>query len=116
MRCVSEILKNTKKLTTDQCSALEVLYQESNVIIKKNQFNDMPEKFENWGEEFVISFDFYAFDHPPYVTNILHIYDYGFWDYDKEPEDSYGSRIPGCRTIQPWNIQYGSPRPIERRQ
>ena len=103
MRCVSEILKNTKKLTTDQCSALEVLYQESNVIIKKNQFNDMPEKFENWGEEFVISFDFYAFDYPPAVTNILHIYDYGL-DYYGDGyyyEDEYGSRIPGCRTIQP---------------
>ena len=105
MRCVSEILKNTKKLTTDQCSALEVLYQESNVIIKKNQFNDMPEKFENWGEEFVISFDFYAFANTTGVTNILHIHDYdtGEPDYvnDYEPENEYGARIPGYKTIQP---------------
>ena len=61
----------------------------------------MTKIFDNWGEEFVISFDFYALDYPPAVTNILHIYDYGLDYYDYEPEDDYGSRIPGCRTIQP---------------
>ena len=104
MRCVSEILKNTKKLTTDQCSALEVLYQESDVKISKDKFKDMPRTFENWGEEFVISFDFVAFDHPDGVTNILHIYDTGYYNYDNdesEPKDEYGAKIPGYRTIQP---------------
>ena len=93
-----------KKLTTDQCSALEVLYQESDVKISKDKFKDMPRTFENWGEEFVISFDFVAFDHPDGVTNILHIYDTGYYNYDNdesEPKDEYGAKIPGYRTIQP---------------
>ena len=107
MRCVSEILKNTKKLTTDQCSALEVLYQESNVKISKDKFHHVLNEieygkvFNDWGEEFVISFDFYAFDNTTGVTNILHIYDYGLDYYGDEPEDEYGARIPGYKTIQP---------------
>ena len=96
-------LKKKKKLTKDQCSALEVLYQESDVKISKDKFKDMPRTFENWGEEFVISFDFVAFDHPDGVTNILHIYDIGL-DYDYglyggEPLDGYGRVIPGCKTF-----------------
>ena len=91
---------------------MEVLYQESDVRIYKDKFDPTPKIFDNWGEEFVISFDFNAFDYPPAVTNILHIYDYyELFDYDNEPEKEYGSRIPGYRTIQPWNIQYGSVRP-----
>ena len=101
MRWFSEILKIQKKLATDQCSVLEVLYQESNVEISQDKFKDNPRFFYNWGEEFVISFDFYAFFYPPGVTNILHIYDYGLEDYDIEPEDEYGSNIPGYKTIQP---------------
>ena len=70
----------------------------------------MPKIFDNWGEEFVISFDLYPFDHPPGVTNILHIYDYGaeyYYSYAPDYED-YGAQIPGYKTIQPQNIQYGS--------
>ena len=53
--------------------------------------------FQNWGEEFVISFDFEAFEFPPAVTNILHIYDsIGLWDYGDEPTEGYGRVIPGC--------------------
>ena len=56
--------------------------------------------FQNWGEEFVISFDFEAFEFPTGVTNILHIYDYRLWDYGHEPSEVYGWRIPGSRTFQ----------------
>ena len=102
MRWVSEILKIQKKLATDQCSVLEVLYQESNVEISEDKFKDNPRFFYNWGEEFVISFDFYAFANTTGVTNILHIYDTGyFYDDYYEPEDEYGARIPGYKTIQP---------------
>ena len=87
-----------KKLTTDQCSELEVLYQESSVKIAEDR---NVASFQNWGEEFVISFDFEAFEFPPAVTNILHIYDYGLWDYGYEPLEGYGRVIPGCWTFQP---------------
>ena len=68
----------------------------------------MTKIFDNWGEEFLISFDFNAFDYPPAVTNILHIYDY-YYDYyyygqepqDDGPLDGYGRVIPGCKTFQP---------------
>ena len=79
---------------------MKVPYQESSVKISKDKFKDIPRFFDNWGEEFVISFDFYAFDNPTGVTNILHIYDFGLDDFDAEPEGVYGSRIPGCKTIQ----------------
>ena len=100
-------------MTTDQCSQLEVLYQESSVEISKNQFNKVPEFFYNWGEEFLISFDFEGRQEPDAVYNILHVYDYAGlfdydyndYDYDYEPEETCGHSIPGCRTIQPWNIQ-----------
>ena len=92
-------------MTTDQCSQLEVLYQESSVKVSKNQFDDNEEFFYNWGEEFVISFDFEGRQEPDAVYNILHVYDYELFDYDDEPEEKCGHRIPGCRTIQPWNIQ-----------
>ena len=82
---------------------MEVLYQESNPKISKVKFEGTPRTFENWGEEFVISFDFYALDNTTGVTNILHIYnydpDYGTEYY--EPEDDYGAKIPGYKTIQP---------------
>ena len=87
-----------KKLTTDQCSELEVLYQKTSVMIYKD---GKVKSFKNWGEEFVISFDFEAFEFPPAVTNILHIYDYGLWYYDYEPLEGYGRVIPGCWTFQP---------------
>ena len=80
---------------------MEVLYQESNVEILQDRFKKTPRFFDNWGEEFVISFDFYAFDNTTGVNNILHIYDYGLEDYDKDPGFEYGSRIPGYKTIQP---------------
>ena len=80
---------------------MEVLYQESDVKISKDKFEDNPRLFDNWGEEFVISFDFYALDNTTGVTNILHIYDYGLDYYGDEPEDEYGSKIPGYKTIQP---------------
>ena len=81
---------------------MEVLYQESDVKISQDKFKANPRFFDNWGEEFVISFDFYAFKHPPAVTNILHIYDNGVFYYDEyEPQDDYGAKIPGYKTIQP---------------
>ena len=91
-----------KKLTTDQCSELKVLYQESSVNIEEDR---NVASFQNWGEEFVISLDFYAFDFPPAVTNILHIYDYGLFDYGDEP-------LEGCRTFQPCTFQPDASNPI----
>ena len=93
-----------KKLSTGQCTLLEVAYQESNVKISKDKFRDHEKIFYDWGEEFVISFDFEAFEFPPSVTNILHIYDYGLWDYGDEPLEGYGRVIPGCWTFHPWNF------------
>ena len=87
-----------KKLTTDQCSELEVLYQKTSVKITKDR---KVKSFKNWGEEFVISFDFEAFEFPPAVTNILQIYDCGLSDYGDEPFEDYGRVIPGCWTFQP---------------
>ena len=97
-----------KKLTTDQCSELKVLYQESSVNIEEDR---NVASFQNWGEEFVISLDFEAWDFPPGVTNILHIYDYGLYDFGAEPE-GYGWRIPGCRTFQPCTFQPDASNPI----
>ena len=57
--------------------------------------------FQNWGEEFVISFDFEAIEFPPAVTNILQIYDDELSDYGDEPFEDYGRVIPGCWTFQP---------------
>ena len=81
----------------------KVLYQESSVKISRTDRKDRNvASFQNWGEEFVISFDFEAFEFPPAVTNILHIYDYRLWDYGDEPWDGdYGRVIPGCWTFQP---------------
>ena len=106
--CKSEIIKFKEKLTTGQCSQLEVAYQQSIVKISKDQFDnggDYGKVFYDWGEEFLISFDFEASFYPEGVTNILHIYDYGIDDYyldytnDYEPIDGYGSKIPGCKTF-----------------
>ena len=88
---------------------MEVAYQESIVKISKDKFNnggDHGKVFYDWGEEFVISFDFEASYYPPGVTNILHIYDYGLIDenyylYDTDPLDldDYGRAIPGFKTF-----------------
>ena len=98
-----------KKLTTGQCSQLEVAYQESIVKISKDKFDnggDHGKVFYDWGEEFVISFDFEASYYPPGLTNILHIYDYGLVDehylYDTDDPldlDDYGRAIPGFKTF-----------------
>ena len=83
---------------------MEVAYQESNPKIFKDKFHyggDHGKFFYDWGEVFVISFDFEASFYPPGVTNILHIYDYGLDYYDYEPEEAYGYKIPGYKTIQP---------------
>ena len=80
----------------------KVLYQESSVKISRASRKDRNVLyFQNWGEEFVISFDFEAFEFPPAVTNILHIYDYELFDYGDEPTEGYGRVIPGSRTFQP---------------
>ena len=61
--------------------------------------------FYDWGEEFVISFDFEASFYPTGVTNILHIYDKDLDDgeeyyfYGEEPTGGYGRVIPGCKTF-----------------
>ena len=47
-------------MTTDQCSALEVLYQESNVKITKNRWNALPKFFENWGESSIACAEYSA--------------------------------------------------------
>ena len=88
---------------------MEVAYQESIVKISKDKFNygdEFGKVFYDWGEEFVISFDFEASYYPPGVTNILHIYDYGLVDkyglYDTNDPldvDTYGRAIPGFKTF-----------------